>query len=40
VIIAAPQSRVLQVIEASGIDQLIEVVPDIEVALTKLKSAA
>ena len=39
-VLAAPQPLILQVIEASGIDQLIDVAADIESAIGKLKSAA
>ena len=38
-VLAAPQPHIRQVIEASGIDQLIELTSDVETAIGKLKNA-
>ena len=39
-VLAAPQPHTRQVIEASGIDKLIELTADVESAIASLKSAA
>src|SRR5262245_15676787 len=39
-VLAAPQPETRQVLEASGIDKLIELTADVETAIASLKSAA